>query len=153
MTGLRNRPNRPIPDLTGEAERAEVVQSCDTNLNLSDLTVDVPRHVALAQDFDALHFGHVADSWVCCRSRDIASLAPPMRDVRGKRRLTKGEHAEIRHLPVETNQKKQALDEPSRRSQRHPEKDLHRQDGPTRQRRRRSVVPTLADKLRIQWLQ
>ena len=40
----------------GDAERGVVVQHGNINLELSDLAVEVPRHEALTQKFDALHF-------------------------------------------------------------------------------------------------
>jgi hypothetical protein len=52
-----------------------------------------------------------------------------MRDVRRKGLLTTTERAEVRHIPVQADQAKQALHEPGRLPQRHPEKDLHRQAG------------------------
>ncbi len=52
-----------------------------------------------------------------------------MRDVDGKGLLATAERAEIRHVPVQADQAKQALDEASRLPQRHAEKDLHRQAG------------------------
>ena len=57
------------------------------------------------------------------------TLRPAMRDVHGKGLLAATERAEIRHLPVRVNQGEQALHEPGRLPQRHPEKDLHRQAG------------------------
>ena len=57
------------------------------------------------------------------------TLRPPMRDVHGKGLLTTAERAEVRHVPVQADQAKQALDEASRLPKRHAEKDLHRQAG------------------------
>ena len=54
---------------------------------------------------------------------------PPMRDVHGQGLLAAAQGAEIRHNPVQANQLKQALNEPGRLPQRHPEKNLHCQAG------------------------
>ena len=52
-----------------------------------------------------------------------------MRDGHGRRLLAAAQGAEIRHIPVQANQPKQALDKPGRLPQRHPEQDFHRQEG------------------------
>ena len=39
------------------AECGEAVQDGDTDLELRDLAVEVPRHEALTQQFHAMHFG------------------------------------------------------------------------------------------------
>ncbi len=39
----------------GYAERSISVQDGDTNLDLGDLTVEVPRHEALPEQFHAVH--------------------------------------------------------------------------------------------------
>ena len=52
-----------------------------------------------------------------------------MRNVDGKRLLATAKRAEVRHIPVQANKAKQALDEPGRLPQRQAEKDLHRQAG------------------------
>jgi len=44
--------------------------------------------------------------------------------------LTPLQRAEVRHIPVQADQPQQALDEPSRLPQRHPDQHLHRQTGP-----------------------
>ena len=41
----------------GDAERGEAVQDGNTNLELRDLTVKVPRQEALAQQFHTMHLG------------------------------------------------------------------------------------------------
>jgi len=38
-----------------DAKRGEAVHDGNTGLELSDLAVEVPRHEALAQQFDAVH--------------------------------------------------------------------------------------------------
>ena len=70
------------------------------------------------------------------------TLRPPMRDVHGKGLLATADRAEIRHIPVQSSQPKQALDEATSPwslgpvafpwldlPQCHAEKDLHRQAG------------------------
>ena len=56
------RPDCPLPrtDLSrdlcdGDAERGEAVQDGNTHLELGHLTVEVPRHEALTEQFDAMH--------------------------------------------------------------------------------------------------
>ena len=44
-----------MPFVTG-MPRGEAVQNSNTNLELHDLTVDVPRHNVLAPQFHAMHF-------------------------------------------------------------------------------------------------
>ena len=55
------------------------------------------------------------------------ALRAPMRDVHGQRLLPAAERAEIRHIPVQADQAKQALHKASRLPQRHAEQYLHRQ--------------------------
>ena len=69
------------------------------------------------------------------------TLRRPMLDVHGKGLLTTAERAEVRHIPVQADQGKQALDETRRLPRRHcrldqwrsnvdhAEKDIHRQAG------------------------
>jgi len=57
------------------------------------------------------------------------ALRPPMRDVRGESLLATAECAEVRHLPVQADQAKQALHVPDRLPQGHAEQDLNRQAG------------------------
>jgi hypothetical protein len=71
-----------------------------------------------------------------------------MRDVDGKGLLATAERAEIRHLPVQTDQAKKAFDEPSRLPQRHAEKDLHRKAGLHRSVTVDGLSPTLAGRRR-----
>ena len=47
------------------------------------------------------------------------TLRGPMRDVHGQRLLATTERAEVRHLPVQADQEKEALDEPCRLPQGH----------------------------------
>ena len=56
-------------------------------------------------------------------------LRVPMRNGDGKGRLTTAGRAEVRHVPVQADQAKQALDEASRLPQRHAKKHLDRQAG------------------------
>ncbi len=76
------------------------------------------------------------------------ALRPPMRDVHGKGLLATAERAEVRHLPVQADQAKQALDEPGRLPQRHAEQDLHRQAGLDGRIAVDRLPPTLACRLR-----
>jgi hypothetical protein len=55
----------------GDPERGEAIQDGHTNLELGDLTVEVPRGQALAQEFDAVHFG------LCAASAVIAAPSSP----------------------------------------------------------------------------
>ena len=48
----------------GYAERGEAVQDGHTDLELGNLTVEVPRHEALTQQFHTVHLGLVAASAV-----------------------------------------------------------------------------------------
>ena len=61
---IRCRPKFPFSwtDLShgfsdGYAERSEAVQDGDTDLELGDLTVEIPSCQSLAQQFDAMHLG------------------------------------------------------------------------------------------------
>ncbi len=76
------------------------------------------------------------------------TLRPPMREVHGQGLLATAEGAEIRHIPVEADQAMQALDEAGRLSQRHAEKDLHRQAGLDGGIAVDRLSPTLAGRLR-----
>ena len=84
-----------------------------------------------------------------------------MRDVHGKGLLTAAERAEVWHVPVQADQTKQALDEPSSPwslgpvalprldlPQCHAEQDLHRQAGLDRSGAVDRLPPTLACRLR-----
>jgi hypothetical protein len=57
------------------------------------------------------------------------TLRPPMRNVHGKGLLATAGRAEVRHIPVQTDQPQQALDKPCRLPQGHAEEHLHRQAG------------------------
>lgn len=64
----------PLTDLScdlrdADAERNVAVQHGNTNLELRDLAVEVPRHEALTKEFEAVHFRFCAASSVI--------LAPP----------------------------------------------------------------------------
>ena len=54
-------------------------------------------------------------------------LGAPIEDVDGQGLLAAGQCAEVGHSPIETDQLQQALDEPGRLPQCHPEQHLHRQ--------------------------
>ena len=53
------------------SERGEAVQDGHTNLELGDLTVEVPRSQTLAQEFNAMHFG------LCAASAVVAAPSSP----------------------------------------------------------------------------
>ncbi len=76
------------------------------------------------------------------------TLRPPMRDVHAKGLLATAERAEIRHVPVQADQAKQALDEACRLPQRHAENDLHRQASLDGSVAVDGLSPTLACRLR-----
>ena len=58
------------------------------------------------------------------------SLRPPMWDIHGQCRPATAERAEIRHIPVQADQARQAPDKVSRQPRRHSEQSLHWQADP-----------------------
>lgn len=55
------------------------------------------------------------------------ALRAAIRNVHRKRPLTWADGAEVRHVPVQPRQPKQAFDEARRLAKRHPEQDFHGQ--------------------------
>lgn len=73
-----------------------------------------------------------------------------MRDVHGEGLLVTAERAEVRHLPVQADQTKQALHELGRLPPGHAEQHLHRQTGLHRSVTLDGLSPALPGRLRRQ---
>lgn len=75
------------------------------------------------------------------------TLRPPMRDIHGKGFLASAERTEVRNVPVQADQAKQAVNEPCHLPQRHAEKHLHSQLGLDRSVTVDGFSPVLAGRL------